>query len=129
MYLQLLPLELSIKYEILFFLLSSLNFVLINDKMYQLSEKHILHMISTIYNLNESGSLTSLVPLLKHCTPESKNISAKFFLHNLLHVFDNPNISLGTHSTRFYDTSAKRLVFSSLLARVGMICEVKIFNA
>lgn len=127
MYLQLLPLELSIKYEILFFLLSSLNFVLINDKMYQLSEKHILHMISTIYNLNESGALTSLVPLLKHCTPESKNISAKFFLHNLLHVFNNPNISLGTPSTRFYDT-AKRLVFSSLLARVGMICEVKIFN-
>lgn len=92
-----------------------MNLVLIKDKMYQLSEKQNLHMISTIYNLNESIALTSLAPFLKHCTPESKNMSVKFFLHNLLHVFANPNISLGTHSTRFYDTSAKRLVFSSLL--------------
>lgn len=101
--------------RLFFFLLSSLNLVLIKDKMYQLSEKQNLHMISTIYNLNESIALTSLAPFLKHCTPESKNMSVKFFLHNLLHVFANPNISLGTHSTRFYDTSAKRLVFSSLL--------------
>lgn len=83
--------------------------------MYPLSEKHILHMISTIYNLNESIALASLVPFLKHRTPESKNMSLKFFLHKLLHIFANPNISLGPHSSRFYDTSTKRLVFSSLL--------------
>lgn len=84
-----------------FFLLSSLNLILINDKMYQLSEKHILHMISTIYNLNESTDLASLVPFLKHRKPENKNMSLKLFLHNLLHIFTNPNISLRTHSTRF----------------------------
>lgn len=65
-----------------FFLLFSLNLVLINDKMYPLSEKHILHMISTIYNLNESIALASLVPFLKHRTPESKNMSLKFFSTN-----------------------------------------------